>query len=61
MTDIDKAAQILQATNNGNNLPVHHKKIVEAAMTGDLGNDTGVRLVFEDLFEKLTKSSGKDE
>lgn len=61
MTDINKAVQILSSTNNGNDLPVHQKKIVEAAMTGDLGNDTGARLIFEDLYEKLTNSSGEDE
>ena len=61
MTDLDKAVQIIKSTNNGNDLPAHHRKIVEAALSGELGSDTGARFIFEDLFEKFTNSSAKDE
>jgi hypothetical protein len=54
MTDMDKAEKVLKSTNFGDDLPVHHKKIVEAALSGELGEDTGARLVFEDLFQQLT-------
>ncbi len=56
MTDIDKAVKILRSTNEGHDLPVHHKKIVEAALRDDLGENTGARIVFEDLFEKTTRT-----
>ncbi len=54
MSDMDKAIKVLKSTNNGEELPLHHKKIVEAALSGELGEDTGARLVFEDLFQQLT-------
>ncbi len=47
MTTIDKAVKILKSTNNGHDLPVHHKKIVEAALRDDLGGNTGAKVVFE--------------
>lgn len=57
MTDIDKALEILKSTNN--DLPVHHRKIVEAALAGDLGEATGSKLIFEDLFKKLTTTTAE--
>jgi hypothetical protein len=56
MTDIDKAVKVLKSTNFGDDLPIHHKKIVESALVGELGENTGTRLVFEDLFDQLTLS-----
>ncbi len=59
MTDIDKALKILKSTNDGNDLPAHQKKVVEAALAGDLNDNTGARLVFEDLYESLSKTTAE--
>ncbi len=40
MTDIDKAVEILRSSNNGDDLPVHHRKIVAAALSGEWGEVT---------------------
>lgn len=59
MTDIDKAVQILKST--GDDLPVHQRKIVEAALAGDLGDNTGASLIFEDLYESLSKATAETQ
>ncbi len=61
MTNIEKAVKILKSINNVDDLPVHHRKILAAALSGEIGEDTGARLVFEDLYEKLTSSSAEAE
>jgi hypothetical protein len=61
MTNMDKALKVLKSTNNGDDLPVHHRKIVAAALSGELGESTGAKLVFEDLYEKLASSSAEAE
>ncbi len=40
MTDIDKTVKVLKSTNNGEDLPVHHRKIIAAALSGELGEAT---------------------
>jgi hypothetical protein len=57
MTDLDKAKIILAATNNGADLPEHQKIIISAAKRDTLGQNTGVRMVFEDMYEQCQKST----
>ncbi len=52
MTDLDKAQTILAASNDGQDLPIHQQYIVMAAQTGELGTNTAMRMVFDDLYNQ---------
>lgn len=58
MKDFEKAKIILESTTNGEDLARHHQMIVSAARRGELGDGTGARLVFDDLFESIMAHPG---
>ncbi len=57
MTDQEKLEIILAATNDGADLQEHQKILIKSAFLDTLGSNTGVRMVFEDLYEQYKDGS----
>lgn len=57
MTDVEKLKIILAATNYGDDLPDHQKFVIESAFLDTLGHKTGVRMVFEDMYQQYKAKS----
>ncbi len=54
MTDTQKAAFVMMATNDGQELPEHQLHVVKAALRGELGRAT--KMVFDDLYRQVLES-----
>jgi hypothetical protein len=51
--DICKAIFIMAATNDGQDLPLHHRHVIQAALRDELGE--GTKILFDEIYRQTVE------